>query len=235
MTGCAMSVSANNTDRPQYVVGVDYGTLSGRALVVRVADGAEVGTAVHEYEHGVLDDALPGGGALPPDWALQDPDDYRRGAAPRGAGRRRRGRGRSGARHRHRHRLHRVHRAADAGRRNAAVRAGRVPRRGRTPTSSCGSTTPRSRRPTASTRWPTSGNEPWIAAIRRQDLRPSGSTPRVCSCSRRTPRSTPATERWIEAADWITWQLCGAETRNACTAGYKGILQDGAWPSRGRS
>src|SRR5581483_331745 len=40
------------------------------------------------------------------------------------------------------------------------------------------------------------------------------------------------TERWIEAADWITWQLCGSETRNACTAGYKGILQDGSYPSR---
>src|SRR6185437_4878933 len=38
--------------------------------------------------------------------------------------------------------------------------------------------------------------------------------------------------RWIEAADWIIWQLCGAETRNACTVGYKGIYQDGSYPSR---
>jgi L-ribulokinase len=37
--------------------------------------------------------------------------------------------------------------------------------------------------------------------------------------------------RWIEAADWIIWQLCGVETRNACTAGYKGIHQDGRYPS----
>ena len=42
-----MVVSANTRD--QYVVGVDFGTLSGRALVVRVSDGAEAGTAVHEY------------------------------------------------------------------------------------------------------------------------------------------------------------------------------------------
>ena len=42
-----MDVSANKSER--YVVGVDFGTLSGRALVVRVGDGAEVGTAVHEY------------------------------------------------------------------------------------------------------------------------------------------------------------------------------------------
>ena len=34
-------------------------------------------------------------------------------------------------------------------------------------------------------------------------------------------------ERWVEAADWIVWQLCGSYVRNACTAGYKGILQDG--------
>ena len=40
-----------------------------------------------------------------------------------------------------------------------------------------------------------------------------------------------AADRWIEAADWIVWQLCGAETRNACTAGYKGIFQDGRYPS----
>src|ERR1019366_1575 len=40
------------------------------------------------------------------------------------------------------------------------------------------------------------------------------------------------TGRWIEAADWIIWQLTGAETRNACTAGYKGIRQDGHYPSR---
>ena len=39
-------------------------------------------------------------------------------------------------------------------------------------------------------------------------------------------------DRWIEAADWIVWQLCGEETRNVCTAGYKGIHQDEGYPSR---
>jgi L-ribulokinase len=38
-------------------------------------------------------------------------------------------------------------------------------------------------------------------------------------------------ERWIEGADWIVWQLCGKETRSVCTAGYKAIHQDGAYPS----
>src|SRR5262245_55825810 len=60
-----------------HVVGVDFGTLSGRAVVVRVSDGAELGSAVHEYGHGVIERALPASGArLPPQWALQDPEDY---------------------------------------------------------------------------------------------------------------------------------------------------------------
>src|SRR4029079_11852968 len=63
------------TDDP-LVVGVDYGTLSGRAVVVRVADGAELGSAVHEYTHAVLTDALPDGTPLGVDWALQVPGDY---------------------------------------------------------------------------------------------------------------------------------------------------------------
>jgi L-ribulokinase len=37
---------------------------------------------------------------------------------------------------------------------------------------------------------------------------------------------------WVEAADWIVWQLTGRYVRNACSAGYKGILQDGRYPGR---
>jgi L-ribulokinase len=73
MTG----MSAAPRDRPPLVVGVDFGTLSGRAVVVRVSDGAELGAATHDYPHGVIDRALPGSGArLPPEWALQVPSDY---------------------------------------------------------------------------------------------------------------------------------------------------------------
>ncbi|MFD6983952.1 ribulokinase, partial [Streptomyces sp. NPDC059956] len=62
----------------QYTVGVDFGTLSGRAVVVRVRDGQELAAAVHAYRHGVIDRYLPHGGApLPPDWALQHPQDWR--------------------------------------------------------------------------------------------------------------------------------------------------------------
>ncbi len=37
------------------------------------------------------------------------------------------------------------------------------------------------------------------------------------------PEVYAASDRLIEAADWVVWQLTGAETRNACTAGYKAI------------
>jgi L-ribulokinase len=74
-----MGVSAGNSRRGgAYVVGVDFGTLSARALVVRVSDGAEAGTAVSQYAHGVIEREIPGGNGreLPPDSALQDPGDY---------------------------------------------------------------------------------------------------------------------------------------------------------------
>jgi L-ribulokinase len=59
------------------VIGVDFGTLSGRAVVVRVSDGAELGSAVEEYDHAVIERELPTTGKpLPPQWALQDPDDW---------------------------------------------------------------------------------------------------------------------------------------------------------------
>src|SRR4051812_20884141 len=60
------------------VIGIDFGTLSGRAVVVRVADGAELGSAVHPYANGVIEERMPGSGeTLPQQWALQDPEDYR--------------------------------------------------------------------------------------------------------------------------------------------------------------
>ena len=61
----------------KYSIGVDYGTQSGRAVLVEVGTGKEVATAVKEYTHGVMDEFLPDGKTkLEHDWALQHPADY---------------------------------------------------------------------------------------------------------------------------------------------------------------
>ncbi len=61
----------------KYTIGVDFGTQSGRAVLVEVGTGKEVATAVKKYTHGVMDEYLPDGiTQLEPDWALQHPQDY---------------------------------------------------------------------------------------------------------------------------------------------------------------
>ncbi|WP_128331728.1 ribulokinase [Apibacter sp. HY039] len=62
----------------QYILGVDFGTLSVRSTVVRVSDGFEKGTAAVRYKHGVMDTHLTvsKNELLPPDFALQVPSDY---------------------------------------------------------------------------------------------------------------------------------------------------------------
>jgi L-ribulokinase len=61
----------------KFSIGVDYGTQSGRAVLVDVATGKEVATAVKPYTHGVMDEYLPDGATkLENDWALQHPNDY---------------------------------------------------------------------------------------------------------------------------------------------------------------
>lgn len=61
----------------KYTIGVDFGTLSGRAVLVEVKSGREVADCVMEYPHAVMDETLPGDGRqLPPDFALQHPQDY---------------------------------------------------------------------------------------------------------------------------------------------------------------
>src|ERR1017187_332689 len=224
-----MSVSANNS--PAYVVGVDFGTLSGRALVARVSDGAELGTAVHEYRHGVMDRALPATGEpLPPDWALQDPEDYRdvlRRAVPAAVER--------------------------AGIDPSAVTGIGTDFTACTVLPAAADGTPLCQLPGLAGRrhaypklWKHHAaqpqadrinalaherGEPWIGRY-GGEVSAEWEFAKARQLLEEDPDIYQRTGRWIEAADWIIWQLTGTETRNACTAGYKGIRQDGHYPSR---
>ena len=61
----------------KYTIGIDFGTLSARCVLVNVADGKETAVSVCGYRHGVMDEKLPSGKALPPGgFALQEPQDY---------------------------------------------------------------------------------------------------------------------------------------------------------------
>lgn len=60
----------------KYVIGIDFGTLSGRAILMDTKNGREIAESTLEYAHGVMDVCLPSGRKLPPNYALQHPSDY---------------------------------------------------------------------------------------------------------------------------------------------------------------
>ncbi len=111
----------------KYTIGIDYGSLSGRAVLVRCDSGEVVAESTMDYPHAVMDAALSDGTPLGQDWALQDPPGLSGRARyrdPRRAARERRGGGR---RDRRGHGLHRLHRAPRESRRHAAVLPPPVP------------------------------------------------------------------------------------------------------------
>jgi L-ribulokinase len=215
-------------------VGVDYGTLSGRAVVVRVSDGVELGSAVHEYPHAVLTDTLPGtadgpGAPLPPDWALQVPADY----------------------------IEVLRQAVPKALAAAGVAASDVVGIGTDftactvlPTLTDG--TPLCELPDLADRphayvklWRHHAaqgqadrinalaherGEPWIGRYGGK-ISSEWEFAKGLQLLEEDPEVYARTERWVEAADWIVWQLTGTYVRNACTDGYKAIRQDGVYPS----
>lgn len=61
----------------KYAIGVDYGTESGRVVLVSLENGKEISDHVTLYRHGVIDKELPGSTIqLGHEWALQHPEDY---------------------------------------------------------------------------------------------------------------------------------------------------------------
>ena len=214
----------------QYVIGVDYGTLSGRAVVVRVSDGAELGSAVHEYPHAVLTDTLPGSNVrLPPDWALQVPQDY----------------------------VEVLQTAVPAALNSAGIDAADVIGIA-TDFTACTMVpvlqdgTPLNQIPGFSQR-PHAYVKLWrhhaaqsqavristLAAERGESwlgrygglISSEWEFAKGLQVLEEDPEVYAAMDHWVEAADWIVWQLTGTYVRNACTAGYKGIYQDGEYPS----
>jgi L-ribulokinase len=210
---------------------VDFGTLSARAVVVRAADGAELGTGVAEYAHGSIERELPGSGTpLPPDWALQDPADWRAalGTAIRAA-------------------------LADAGVQPEVVAGVGTDFTASTCLPATADGTPLCELPGLHDRphaWPKlwkhhaaqgqadritdlahARKEPWISRYGGR-ISAEWQFAKALQVLEEDPEAYRRAQRWVEAADWITWQLTGIETRNTCTAGYKGIHQDGQYPSR---
>jgi L-ribulokinase len=213
-----------------YVVGVDFGTLSARAVVVDAADGSELGSAVHEFRHGVMDHELAASGAeLPPQWALQDPADYIEALAA----------------------------VVPAALRAASVEPDEVVGIGTDFTASSplpvlADGTPLCQVPGFEDRphayvklWKHHAaqrqadrinalaeerGEPWLARYGGR-ISSEWEFAKALQVLDEDPEAYERSDRWIEGADWIVWQLCGRETRSVCTAGYKAIHQDGAYPS----
>lgn len=213
-----------------YVIGVDFGTLSGRAVVVRVSDGEELGSAVYEYPHAVMDRTLAASGAaLPPEWALQVPEDYRgvlKNAIPAAV--------------------------KAAGIDAATVIGVATDFTASTPMPIKADGTPLCEVPGYEAN-PHAYVKLWkhhagqaqadrINALARD--RGESWLPRyggfisseweyakALQLLEEDPDAYAAMDLWVEAADWIVGQLSGTYLRNACTAGYKGILQGGEHPS----
>lgn len=60
----------------KYTIGLDFGTLSGRAVLVDCGDGSVLAQASMEYPHGEMDRVPGAERGLGNDWALQHPLDY---------------------------------------------------------------------------------------------------------------------------------------------------------------
>ena len=210
------------------VIGVDYGTLSGRAVVVRVSDGQELGSAVHDYPHAVLDSTLPSGEPLPPEWALQVPADY----------------------------IAVLQVAVPQALRSSGVDPSDVIGIGTdftacTMVATLADGTPLCEVPEFST-----SPHAFVKLWRHHAAQPQADRINVLARERgemwlarygglissewefakglqlleEAPQLYAAMDHFVEAADWIVWQLTGTYVRNACTAGYKGMYQDGAYP-----
>lgn len=203
----------------KYSIGVDFGTLSGRALLVEVATGRELASAVYDYPHGVLDAALPCGVKLGHDWALQHPRDY----------------------------VEALEHTIPAVLRESGVDPSDVigigtdftactmvpvkadgtplcylPEYERNPHAWVKLWKHHAAQPQANrlNEIAAARGEPWLGNYGGK-ISSEWAVPKLWQVLEEAPEIYQAIDRWIEAADWIVWQLTGRESRNSCTAGYK--------------
>jgi len=206
----------------RYTIGVDFGTLSGRAVLVDVETGEEVATAVYEYANGVIDRELPETGeALPPDTALQDPADYLRTLEVT------------------------IPRVME----ESGVKPEQVIGIGIDFTACTMLPVKADGTPLCFLKEYRANPHSWVKLWKHHAAQPHanrlnaiarerGETflsryggkissewffPKAWQILEEAPEIYEAADRLIEAADWVIWQLTGVETRNACTAGYKAI------------
>jgi L-ribulokinase len=218
------------TAEAEYVIGIDFGTLSGRAVVVRASDGEELGSGEFEYPHGVMDRELAETGeALPPAWALQDPQDYLEVLT------------------------HAVPEAVEA----AGIDPSSVAGVGLDftsctilPTTADG--TPlcqlefrdrahayvklwkhHAAQPQADrvTEVAAEREEPWLGRYGGR-ISSEWAFAKALQVLEEDPEIYERMDRWVEAGDWVVWQMCGEEVRSACMAGYKAMFQEGQYPSK---
>ncbi|MCX6080185.1 MAG: ribulokinase [Chloroflexi bacterium] len=206
----------------KYTIGVDFGTESGRSMLVDVSDGREVATAVYQYSNSVIDERLPESGVrLEPDWALQDPQDY----------------------------IRTFQITIPAVLKQSGVDPADVIGIGvdftactMLPTKADGTPLcwlPEFRaKPHAWVKlWKHHAAQPEADTI-NETARAMGETwleryggkvssewffSKALQIANEAPEIYAAADRLLEAADWVIWQLTGVETRNSCTAGYKAL------------
>ncbi len=203
----------------KYSIGVDYGTLSGRALIVNVETGEELASSVYEYPHSVMSETLPCGKKLGFDWALQHPQDY----------------------------LDVLYNTIPDVLRQSGISADDVVGIGLDFTA-C-TILPAKKDGTPLCFLPEYKSEPhayvklWkhhaaqaqanklneIAEERNEawlknyggKISSEWAIPKIWQVLEEAPEIYDAADTFIEAADWVVWQLCGKENRNSCCAGYK--------------
>ena len=208
----------------RYTIGVDFGTESGRAVLVDVADGRELATHVYPYSHGVIDEALPLDDRtvrLEPDWALQDPDDYLR--------------------------VFQV--TIPAVVKAAGIDSADVIGIGVDFTACTMLPTKADGTPLCTLPAFRANPHAWVKLWKHHAAQPEADRINAVARERNegwldryggkissewffskalqivdeAPEVYAEADRLLEAADWVVWRLTGVETRNSCTAGYKAL------------